>query len=736
MLQKIIYLLVLTLVISEGYSQNVADFVSVKPDTQIAKFIFPSSTHEFQRIIEHADAISNGNMMDNFDFTAYVPISGSSTNGHLSINHELTVGGVTAMDIQYNIANKLWTKSNVTAIDFSSLVSISRPCSGGLTPYNTVVHGEEVLNTTDSNMDGYYDNGWLVESNPATKVAIQKYWAMGCGQKENVIFSANGRTAYFGNDASPGYLYKFVADVANDYSAGKLYAYQGSKSGSGNWILIPNTTKIERNTTMTLCASAGATVFSGVEDVEISPNGKIYLAVKNENQVYRFDDSDPITGTTVSNFETFVGNTSYNITHAAGTVSTPWGTGNDNLAFDNQGNLWVLQDGDNDYIWVVGASHTQAATNVKLFGISPRGSEPTGITFTPDYKFLFLSFQHPNSANNSDQRDAAGQQVKFDKDIAIVIALSQNLGCDLLGQTCNDGNNQTSNDTLDASCVCRGIPICSTVGQVCDDGNSETFNDTLDVSCICRGTQLQDTLTLSVAASSDDAEQNITSGVMDLNSSDLELVRDGTNQLVGIRFSNAGIPQGSQILSAHIQFRADESHNEATNLIIHGEKSSSSITFGTNINNSISSRIKTIDSVAWSNVPAWNTIGESGLNQKSPNLTSILQELVSQPNWKDTSAVTFIIKGIGKRVADSFDDTTDASKVPAQLIITYRILFNQNNVGIGTSTPASKLQVKDGDVFVESIGSGIIMKANNGGCWKIVVQNNGSLSTVSVPCPE
>ena len=27
--------------------------------------------------------------------------------------------------------------------------------------------------------------------------------------------------------------------------------------------------------------------------------------------------------------------------------------GNDNLAFDGEGNLWVLQDGGHDYIWVV-----------------------------------------------------------------------------------------------------------------------------------------------------------------------------------------------------------------------------------------------------------------------------------------------------------------------------------------------------------------------------------------------
>ena len=76
------------------------------------------------------------------------------------------------------------------------------------------------------------------------------------------------------------------------------------------------------------------------------------------------------------------------------------------------------------------SNHTQAVPNVKLFGIAPAGAEPTGITFTPDYKFLFMSFQHPNATNNSDfQIDAAGNSIGFEKDIAIVIALNESIGC-------------------------------------------------------------------------------------------------------------------------------------------------------------------------------------------------------------------------------------------------------------------------------------------------------------------
>jgi secreted PhoX family phosphatase len=89
----------------------------------------------------------------------------------------------------------------------------------------------------------------------------------------------------------------------------------------------------------------------------------------------------------------------------------------------------VLQDGDNNYIWVVAKGHTQKRPKVKLFGIAPFGSEPTGITFTPDYKYIFISIQDPESANkNSEQIDAAGNPIAFDNHITLVMSLNENLG--------------------------------------------------------------------------------------------------------------------------------------------------------------------------------------------------------------------------------------------------------------------------------------------------------------------
>ena len=416
------------------FAQQIGDFNSVVPAARNSNFIFPS-THTFQKFIEAGDPLTQGgNLLNNNDFTGYVPINGSSENGYLSINAETAPGGVSILDINFNATLKTWQTTLSQAVDFSSVVATIANCSGTVTPWNTIISCEETIVTTDVNGDGYNDLGWCVEIDPATKTVIDKRWALGNFKHENVVIHGNQRTLYQGADSDPGYLYKFVADNTQDLSSGNLYVYSGSKSGSGNWILLDNTTTTERNSTLTQSANAGATVFRGIEDVEIGPDGWIYFAVKSEATVYRFQDSDPLIGTAVPQMETYVGNTSYDIVHQNGTTTVPWGNGNDNLAFDGEGNLWVLQDlaSSNNNIWVVENGHTQASPKVKIFGIPPTGSEPTGITFSPDYRFLFMSIQHPSASNGSTtQTDATGDEVAFNKSISLVIARNENLGLSL-----------------------------------------------------------------------------------------------------------------------------------------------------------------------------------------------------------------------------------------------------------------------------------------------------------------
>ncbi len=200
---------------------------------------------------------------------------------------------------------------------------------------------------------------------------------------------------------------------------------------------------------------------------------------------------------------------------------------------------------------------------------------------------------------------------------------------------------------------------CEMMGTSCDDGNAATVNDEEDGFCNCEGlltTELQEK-TISVAGSSDDAEEETATGAVNLDSSDLELTDDGGKQLVGIRFENVQIPDGATLYRAYIQFEANDVHSEDTRLTIHGELSATSSTFTTTTND-ISSRSLTRSSVDWNEVPAWETTGESGLKQRTPYLTNIVEEIVSQPGWLEGNAVTFIISGDGKRVAESMDGST------------------------------------------------------------------------------
>jgi putative Ig domain-containing protein len=156
-----------------------------------------------------------------------------------------------------------------------------------------------------------------------------------------------------------------------------------------------------------------------------------------------------------------------------------------------------------------------------------------------------------------------------------------------------------------------------------------------------------------VAAASDDAEES-PAGAVDLSSSDIELVTDGTAvQTVGVRFAGIGVPGGASITAAWIQFQADEASTEATILTIKGQAADNAATF-TTAASSISSRPRTTAAVPWTPA-AWNTVGEAGANQRTPDLKAVVQEIVSRFGWGSNQAMAFIFTGTGRRVAEPFE---------------------------------------------------------------------------------
>ena len=422
-----------------GGNSHISCFTSVTPIEQLDTIGIPT-THRFQAILKTGDAYSKGGIVpSNFDFTGYSPINNSSKKGYVALNHEKNPGGVSILDVHYNCSNGTWVVDSVLPVSFGgNLVKTASNCSGGLTPWGTTVTCEEDAPVGDVNADGYEDIGWNIEIDPKTRKVKEygngkqeKLWAMGRMSHENIVFKQDSITSYYGEDEPDGNVYKFIASQKANLSAGILYVlklnnvldFKGDPTGTtGTWVVLANTTKSDRNNTKLLAKNAGATAFNGVEDVEISPlNGQIYFAAKGVGRTYSFKDD----GTTVSNFKTFVGGETYPINFGSGVFAEDWGGGNDNLTFDDKGNLWVLQDGGKNHIWLVRPDHTQAEPKIELFMTTPIGSEPTGMTFTPDFKYMFLSIQEP-AASTTTQKDVKGTSVLFNKSHLIVVARKEN----------------------------------------------------------------------------------------------------------------------------------------------------------------------------------------------------------------------------------------------------------------------------------------------------------------------
>ncbi|MCU7812735.1 MAG: hypothetical protein KZQ77_16130, partial [Candidatus Thiodiazotropha sp. (ex Notomyrtea botanica)] len=130
-----------------------------------------------------------------------------------------------------------------------------------------------------------------------------------------------------------------------------------------------------------------------------------------------------------------------------------------------------------------------------------------------------------------------------------------------------------------------------------------------------------------ISTGMDDVEESADS-VMYVDSSDLELVNDSNNQLIGLRFS-LNVPKSAIITEANLRFTVDEVTLEETNLVIWAEASDDAAAFSTT-NGSISGRTSSVATSTWSPTP-WHNIGESLAAQTSSNLSGLIQEIVNRP---------------------------------------------------------------------------------------------------------
>ena len=144
-----------------------------------------------------------------------------------------------------------------------------------------------------------------------------------------------------------------------------------------------------------------------------------------------------------------------------------------------------------------------------------------------------------------------------------------------------------------------------------------------------------------------------------MNSADLEMTADGSViQTVGMRWPGLPIPKGVTITAASIQFAARESQSVTTNLTFQAQASDNAASFGSSAFN-VTTRPRTTAATLWSPVP-W-VAGEAGANQRTPDLRSVIQEIVSRPGWASGNAIAIIVSGSGHRTAWTYDGNAPAA---------------------------------------------------------------------------
>jgi secreted PhoX family phosphatase len=300
--------------------------------------------------------------------------------------------------------------------------------------------------------------GWIVEIDPFDPASVpKKRTALGRAKHEGAagIISKDGRyVIYMGDDQRYEYVYRFVTnaridranrqanrDILDDgvasvarYNADGTLDWLPLVHGQGpltadNGFMSQADVLIEKRRAADLVK---ATRMDRPEDVEASPvTQKVYVMLtlnerrtpeeadaanpRPDNRFGHIIEMTPPEGDhTAARFRWEIllkcGDPSVakvGATFSTATTRNGWFGTPDNLAFDNQGRLWVATDGNSaartgrsDGIWGVETQGPLRGTSRHFYRV-PVGAEMCGPFFTPDDETLFVAVQHPAVGDKS-----------------------------------------------------------------------------------------------------------------------------------------------------------------------------------------------------------------------------------------------------------------------------------------------------------------------------------------------
>tara|TARA_B110000116_G_scaffold11381_1_gene9271 strand:+ start:655 stop:2460 length:1806 start_codon:yes stop_codon:yes gene_type:complete len=427
------------------------------------------------------------------DFTGFVPINGRSDSGYVIVNHERVEadpingdgGGMTVFNTYYNQITKSWEVANhpqgkYRNVDFSGVGGTGANCGGIQTSWGKVFTAEEwgsafrdnktiyndgagITDTSDYEVETFngeaentsikkYQNfQYMIEVDVANAVAVRKNYNMGRYDHEGGWIASDRKTVYLSDDNSSGaVLFKFVADVAEDFSVGQLYCYKQSedaKTGAWEALNMDLSTMLDaRNEAYAL----GATVFMRLEWIEGINDGTVFITETGRgktqsvkaaleaggtlaNHLVQLDAKD---GSIDSSFTDMWGrvlrlNTANGKIEGAieggGEIKRDYNPSNNHLSspdglastvIDGKTYLAINEDMNPSGVPANPAHFANKLNEIYLLDVTsdepgkvyhvgelkrfiagPSGCETTGGRFTPDGSTYIVNIQHPSSSN-------------------------------------------------------------------------------------------------------------------------------------------------------------------------------------------------------------------------------------------------------------------------------------------------------------------------------------------------